>query len=245
MSRLVLTGWVMHPKSHRMAEGSNRVGASKRARKPLKINLERRAEIGQQKRARTRRSLLDAAFDLLGREHGRNTRIEEICAGAGVARATFYNYFSSMDDLFAALSEDLSHDFNRSVHALLDTMPTASQRSVAAVRYYLQKALDDPKWGWAMVNISAGGPIFGQDTHDLAEKTTQQGIEAGEFDVGPNTGRDIQLGATHAAMITQLRNPPSGGYPASVARHILMGLGVAKARADEIAGEALPPLPRT
>ncbi len=214
------------------------------SRKPIRIDLKRRAEIGQQKRERTRRLLLDVAFDLLGRVGGRNTRIEEICAAASVARATFYNYFASIDEVFVGVSEDISHDFNRSVHALLDQMPTAAERASAAIRYYLQKASDDPKWGWAMVNISGGGPIFGQDTYDHAELTTRQGIQSGEFEIGPNTGRDIQLGATYAAMITQLHNSPSVTYPASVARHTLLALGVPKERVEVIVSLPLPlPLP--
>lgn len=214
-------------------------------RAPLNINLERRAQIGQEKRARTRAALLDTAFTLLGRENGRNTRIEEICGESGVSRATFYNYFNNMDEVFSALSEELNHDFNRAVTRIISALPTAAERASAAVRYYLERALHDPKWGWAMVNISAGGPIFGQDTYEYAQATAGEGIATGEFEIpGPQTGRDIQLGTTHAAMITQLRNQPSPTFAASIARHVLLALGVPKARADEVVAQDLPdPLP--
>ncbi|WP_374391933.1 TetR/AcrR family transcriptional regulator [Sphingopyxis sp.] len=214
-------------------------------RAPLNINLERRAQIGQEKRARTRAALLDTAFTLLGRENGRNTRIEEICAESGVSRATFYNYFNNMDEVFSALSDELNHDFNRAVTRIISALPTAAERASAAVRYYLERALHDPKWGWAMVNISAGGPIFGQDTYEHAQATAGEGIATGEFEIpGPHTGRDIQLGTTHAAMITQLRNQPSPTFAASIARHVLLALGVPKARADEVVAQDLPdPLP--
>lgn len=214
-------------------------------RAPLNINLERRAQIGQEKRARTRAALLNTAFTLLGRENGRNTRIEEICGESGVSRATFYNYFNNMDEVFSALSDELNHDFNRAVTRIISALPTAAERASAAVRYYLERALHDPKWGWAMVNISAGGPIFGQDTYEHAQATAGEGIATGEFEIpGPHTGRDIQLGTTHAAMITQLRNQPSPTFAASIARHVLLALGVPKARADEVVAQDLPdPLP--
>jgi AcrR family transcriptional regulator len=210
-------------------------------RAPLNINRERRAQIGQEKRARTRTALLDTAFTLLGRENGRNTRIEEICAESGISRATFYNYFNNMDEVFSALSDELNHDFNRAVTRILSALPTAAERAGAAVRYYLERALHDPKWGWAMVNISAGGPIFGQDTYEHAQATAEEGIATGEFDIpGPHTGRDIQLGTTHAAMITQLRNQPSPTFAASIARHVLLALGVPKSRANEVVAQDLP-----
>ncbi|MGH8247774.1 MAG: TetR family transcriptional regulator, partial [Gammaproteobacteria bacterium] len=54
----------------------------------------RRAEIGAERRLRTRTAMLDAALDLLGHSHGRTTRIEDVCAKARIARGTFYNYFT-------------------------------------------------------------------------------------------------------------------------------------------------------
>ncbi len=208
------------------------------------VDLARRAQIGQEKRIRTRKQVLDAAFGLLGRERGRVTRIEEICEAAAVSRGTFYNYFTSIEDLFAGLSDDLNHDFITAVVAIQEQMPSAAERVGVAVRLYLERALKDPKWGWAMVNLSAGGPIFGRDTYQRARRTAEEGIASGEFDLtGPTTGRDLVLGTALAAMITQLRNSPSSTYSASVARHILRGMGVAKERVEEIVGQPLPELP--
>lgn len=207
------------------------------------IDVQRRAQIGEEKRARTRTEILDVAFTLLGRERGLTTRIEEICKAAKISRGTFYNYFDSMDQLFDALSFELNHDFNRAVTALLRQMPHAAHRAGAAVRYYLERAMNDPQWAWAMVNISAGGPIFGADTYQHAQWTAEEGIASGEFKLtGPNSGRDLQLGTTLAAMITQLRNSPSPTYPVSVARHILLGMGVPSERVEEIVASPLPPV---
>ena len=120
-------------------------------------------------------------------------------------------------------------------------MPYAAERAGAAIRYYLERALKDPKWAWAMVNISTGGPIFGAETYRLAQRTAEEGIAAKEFELtGPNSGRDLVLGATLAAMMTQLRNSPSSTYPASVARHVLRGMGVPKDRVEQIVSMPLP-----
>jgi AcrR family transcriptional regulator len=218
----------------------SRVRAARASRKP-KIDVERRAQIGQEKRARTRATVLEVAFSLLGRERGLTTRIDEICEAAGISRGTFYNYFTSMDELFDALSYELNHDFNRAVTAVVGRMPRAADRAGSAIRYYLERARKDPKWAWAMVNISAGGPIFGADTYAHAQRTTEEGIESGEFDlISAESGRDLQLGATLAAMITQLHNPSSPTYPAVVARHVLRGMGVAKKRVEQIISRPLP-----
>lgn len=200
-----------------------------------KIDIERRAQIGLEKRARTRAMLLEVTFSLLGSEGGLTTRIEEICEAAGVSRGTFYNYFNSVEELYDALSFELNHEFNVKVTDILIQMPTAAERAGSAIRYYLDRAVRDPKWAWAMVHVSASGPIFGADTYRHAQATAEDGIATGEFELtGPNSGRDLQLGATLAAMKTQLTNSPSANYAASVARHVLRGMGVPKDRVEEI-----------
>lgn len=206
-----------------------------------RVDLVRRAEIGREKRARTRRQVLDAAFDLLGHEHGLSTRIEEICLSAGISRGTFYNYFNGMPDVFAALSYDLSHDFNLGVTDIIGRLPEAAERVAVAIRYYLARAVRDPRWAWAMVNVSAGGPIFGLDTHEAARLTTLEGIAMGEFDL-PNAelGRDLQLGAGLAAMITLLREPQKTDYAEQVASRVLLAMGVERARISDIVARPLP-----
>ena len=206
-----------------------------------RIDLSRRAEIGQERRARTRRQVLDTAFDLLGRENGLSTRIEEICDCANVSRGTFYNYFTGTRDLFEALSYELSHDFNSNVTDALNRLPNAAERVAAAIRFYLERALRDRKWGWAMVNVSAGGPIFGSDTHRSARQTAQEGIDSGEFDLtSAELGRDIQLGTGLAAMLTQLREPQDTDYSVQIASRVLLAMGVSRKRIAEVIAKPLP-----
>src|SRR5262249_60874481 len=64
------------------------------------------------KRERTRKTILDAAFGLIGNEKGLTVRIEEICAAAQISRGTFYNYFTSLEQLFEVLAVELSHELN-------------------------------------------------------------------------------------------------------------------------------------
>jgi AcrR family transcriptional regulator len=98
-----------------------------------KIDMKRRAEIGQQKRARTRARILAATFELYGRENGLFTRVEEICLAADVTRQTFYNHFNSMEDLREALTYEVTHDFLVAVTNAVISLPDAAERSSAAM----------------------------------------------------------------------------------------------------------------
>lgn len=89
--------------------------------------------------------MLDAAFALLGHEQGLSARIEEICDAAGVSRDTFHRSFNGVPDVFGACPT-ISHDFNLSVTGTISLLPEATERVAAAMRYYLARAVGDPRW---------------------------------------------------------------------------------------------------
>jgi AcrR family transcriptional regulator len=198
------------------------------------------------RRERTRRRIFDAAFRLIGNERGRSVRIEEICALAQISRGSFYNYFAGIDALFEALAYDLSHDFIDAVITEMARMKSAAEQADAGMRYFLDRARADPQWGWAMVNIGATGPLFGAETLAAALATIESGIARGEFLLtDAKVGRDLTLGACHAAIITHLREGSRADQPQCVSRSVLRGLGVAAAKRESIVSRQLPSLPRS
>ena len=195
------------------------------------------------KRERTRKKILDAAFRLIGNEEGLTVRIEEICAAAHVSRGTFYNYFTSLEQLFEVLAIELSHDLNRALVSTWDETQSHAEGSNAAIQHYLNYARRDPAWAWAMVHLSAFGPTFGAEAWDACYRSIAKGIEAGEFDVPSATvGRDLMTGTVLATVRTTLRTGGGRSQSRVVAYHLLRALGVTDARAREIADNPLPDL---
>jgi AcrR family transcriptional regulator len=191
------------------------------------------------KRERTRTKILEAAFGLIGNEKGLTVRIEEICAAAQISRGTFYNYFTSLEQLFEVLAIELSHDLNRALVSMVDQTGSHAEGSNAAIQHYLNYARRDPAWAWAMVHLSAFGPSFGAESWDACYRSIANGIDAGEFDV-PNAtvGRDLMTGTVLATVRTTLRGGRS--QPRVIAYHVLRALGVPDARAKEVADSPLP-----
>jgi AcrR family transcriptional regulator len=193
------------------------------------------------KRERTRKKILEAAFDLIGNERGLTVRIEEICAAAAISRGTFYNYFTSLERLFEVLAIELAHDLNKALVLSWDETRSHAEGSNAAVQHYLNYAQRDPAWAWAMVHLNAFGPTFGAESWDACYGAIEKGIEAGEFDVQNATvGRDLMTGTVMATVRTMLRSGGSRPQPRIVAYHVLRALGVPDARAREIADSPLP-----
>lgn len=182
-----------------------------------------------------------AAFAVIGNEHGRFTRIEQVTRAAGVARATFYTYFSSVEDLFVALSEELTGSFNHAVHAHCARGIAPADEAAVAVRSYIRRARVLPAWGWSMVNVSLYGPIFGARTHLAAQATIRHGLEQRAFTCpSESVGLDVLLGTTLASMTTLLLEPVQEDFPEQTAFHVLVALGVPPAQARGIAAMPLP-----
>lgn len=207
------------------------------------VNSQRRAEIGRERRARTRARIIAAAFEIFGDENGLFARIEDIVAIAGITRATFYNHFNGMLDLREALTHEVTHDFLTSVTRTIAPIADVRTRAANAVRFYLHRARVDRRWGFSMLNMSASGLIFGAETYRQAEQTVSEGIADGAFPVTSCAlGRDMLLGATLAAMGSLVREQMPADYPEAVAGHILFALGVEFDSAREIAHRPLPDL---
>jgi len=209
------------------------------------IDQHRRAEIGAEKRSRTHAELLGTALELFGRPHGRNTRIEDVCARARISRGTFYNYFDSLEQLLEALSDALTRDFDSAVHQAFASLGGPAERTCAAMRYYLHAPLADPRWGWAIVNSSVGAMLYGDNITRRVQESIQEGIDSGEFTIASaDVGRDILLGTGISATVTLLGGGAPQDYPEQVARHLLLALGASTQCANTVTAKPMSELPQ-
>ncbi|MFB9463491.1 TetR/AcrR family transcriptional regulator [Streptomyces cinereospinus] len=197
-----------------------------------------RGERGARKRAETRLRLLRAAFDLLGRPEGRHTQIDDVIRHAGVARGTFYNYFDSRDHLLDVMAYELNHGMDEAV-ALA---PDPATRTSWALRLYIRKAQRDPQWGWAMVNVGAGGQqVFGQDTFRNATETLRDGIAGGLLRLSSlQAALDLVTGAGLQAIRTVCEGQAGPSHAEDVTQAVLLGLGLHRSRVQRLITSPLP-----
>jgi AcrR family transcriptional regulator len=208
-----------------------------------KTDLDRRAEIGRERRARTRANIVDAAFRVFGQEAGLHAKIEDIAKEAGVTRATFYNHFAGMAELLEAVSYELTHELRSAVISAATIISDPRARAATATRMFLHKARRDRSWAWSMINISSSGIIFGAETFKNARLTVQRGIDEGYFDVpDARVGRDLIMGASLAAFGTMTREEVPEDFPDQLACRVLIGLGLDPELAKELVSRKLPEL---
>src|SRR6476646_881544 len=116
-----------------------------------KIDLARRAEIGREKRARTRAQIVEASLILLAERPPEALTVDAIVEAAGLAKGTFYYHFQSIEELVAAVGARLADSFDELLlpSRLAEADPIV--RMSAAFTKFLEKALDDPLWARLVV----------------------------------------------------------------------------------------------
>lgn len=88
---------------------------------------------------RTRQALLDAGSALLKDRHFGAVKTQDIALAAGVSPATFYTYFSAVEDVVLALCEAATEDCNALARHFQGDL--SGDRAVVSARAYVEDTL--------------------------------------------------------------------------------------------------------
>ena len=155
-----------------------------------RIDLARRAEIGREKRARTRAQIVEAGAMLLAERPPEALTVDAVVEAAGVAKGTFYYHFQSMEELAAAVGEKLGESFDDLLAPARLGMRDPIARMSFAFTQFLEKAIADPVWARLVVQSAQAPTEFARSVRanlkaDLAEARAQ----------GRLTMQDVELAA--------------------------------------------------
>src|SRR4051812_23423677 len=110
------------------------------------IDLKRRAQIGREKRARTRERLLAAAAEVFAYSDRDNVSIDEIAAAAGVAKGTFYVHFEDADALWSELADRLAREYDELLQPRRMALSDPFERIAYGCAAFLEKSRRNPAW---------------------------------------------------------------------------------------------------
>ena len=107
----------------------------------------------QERQTQRRERLLDAAFDVFGREGYRHTTMRLICAQARLTERYFYEHFATIDEVFIAVHKRLSAEVGQRI--MVQTMahmddPIAQTR--AGLRAFFEYIKEDPRRAQILLN---------------------------------------------------------------------------------------------
>ena len=193
-----------------------------------------RNNAGSQRRARMRLALVEAAMRLFAKKGIDATTIDEIVDLAGVAKGTFYNYFTDRSDIARAVAASVRIEMNQAVEEMNQGYADPAERVSRGVRLFLALVAFNPVRARMLGRMYDGGvdvTSFGNE-HLVGDIT--EGIEQGVIHV-PSAEAALHLVVSLATVgMRHLLVKGAGdeikrgeGYARQLVTILLQGLGVA------------------
>jgi AcrR family transcriptional regulator len=127
-----------------------------------KIDTVRRAQIGQEKRAKTRAQLISAANSLFAKRAVEAVTVDDVVNEACVAKGTFYAHFDDLHALTAAVADELIRTFDELLQPQRLSIPDPLMRIAFGCNSFIEKALEDKSWATVVARMAWSHPTVGQ-----------------------------------------------------------------------------------
>lgn len=211
------------------------------AEKKDQANLERRKEIGLERRERTRARLLAAAAQVLA-EHGeKKATIDDFIQAAGVARGTFYNYYQTRDEILDDLWAEVGRNPFQVIQQICAPIVDPAERLAAKTRLILKTAQGNNMWGWVVFALSLDITTVNPDLLGFPKPDLDEGFQKGRFKFNDiQAATDLIVGACRSALHALLIEERSNDYPAALSAMLLRSLGISATESQLLIRQPLP-----
>jgi AcrR family transcriptional regulator len=207
-----------------------------------KIDPIRRAQIGLGRRAKSRSRLMRAARALYSVRAIDAVTVDDVTFNAGVAKGTFYAHFRSLDDLHAAIAEELAQALHSFVEPRQVAIDDPVERIAAGCAAFIEQALCDPAWGALAVRGTWAFPKVAGAARDRLRENLRLAASHGRLAPIPaEVGFDIVVGIVLQAMRSASERRLSASDVPLAVSAILRALGLSAEEADRIVGRFAEP----
>lgn len=195
----------------------------------------RKPRVNEKARQRTRSKLLRAARSVMGRKGIEATAINDITEEAELSFGSFYNYFSSKEEVARAVFIDDALLMIEALDAAASPTAGIAERVGVNIRRTIHRGLTDPVWGWFLVHSVYSINDMIETMGNPLARDIQLGNDEGAFQVVDIVSTvDCIIGG----MLYLLRKVLEGARPVSavesMVQFMLSGLGVGHEEAERI-----------
>jgi AcrR family transcriptional regulator len=129
-----------------------------------------------QRRAATRRALLDAARSLFAEKGYHETTAEEIVRRAGLTRGALYHHFEDKKDLFRAVVDEMEGEIDEEIEAAERAESGLPEAVMAGYRAFVDAVLDPEMKRTFFLD---GPSVLGWEWHEIDARHAVTKIEEG------------------------------------------------------------------
>lgn len=217
------------------------IASMKPASKASRTQEDHRSRVGAERREKTRQLLLESAVVVFAQKGPDDAQIEDFIATAGVARGTFYNYFSTTTELLSAVSGHMSDEVLHAVDPVVQSETDPAARLATGTRLYMELACRYPLWGAFITRVGARAASRGKLLDICINRDVELGLAAGRFK-GANALviRDMVLGSIFYGIETVLTEQTRDFHAEELVAAFLRGIGLSEEEARAISLRPLP-----
>ncbi len=110
--------------------------------------------MGRQRR-KTHDRLINAALSVMARKGAEAATINDITETADVGFGSFYNHFSSKEEIFTVATETLFDRIGTQIDAATGTIYDPCEALAAAIRIFVTTLIDKPEWAQFIIRTMA------------------------------------------------------------------------------------------
>lgn len=200
-----------------------------------------RTRTGALRREQTRRRLLSAALAVFAEKGTSNVVIEDFIAAAGVARGTFYNYFSTTEELLDAVTSELTDQVLKQIDDEVLKIGNPLERLTNGCLMYMHAAVEVPHLGAFLSRTGSRSKALGR----LVDVYLPRDLEAARQDGSLHfsslrAARDLVIASLNRAIDSVHGGHAEREHLRDVFELVLRGLGVTAARAGKLSHVKLP-----
>ena len=209
---------------------------------PARKKADHRTRVGRERRARTRQRIIEAAVGVIAERGPDAPVIEDFIQAAGVARGTFYNHFTTTDELLAATSSWLEDDVIHNIESVIGGFDDPMRRLVTGMRLWLQLSRQDAAFcAFVVRSRFRGAAVERQLAFDLGE-CLRSGLA-----VAPSIelARDLVVGTIREAQARMMNVRVPATFPDDVVRLILRALQADERKVAALLAATVPSVVRS
>jgi AcrR family transcriptional regulator len=208
------------------------------------VREDHRVRTGAFRREQTRRRLLATAMRVFAEKGADAPLIDDFIAAAGVARGTFYNHFSTTQELLDAVTAELSDTILAEIDKVVVTIKDPLERLATGCLLYMYIGVDLPNWGAFVMRTGFRSQAIGNLVDVYMPRDIELARHAGEIAYPTlRAARDLMFGCVNQAILTVI----AAQAPREHLRHMLAlglrGVGAKPALADRMSQLELPVVP--
>jgi AcrR family transcriptional regulator len=201
-----------------------------------RIDLARRAQIGRDRRARTRSQLVEAARALYALNPIEAVTVDDVVGEAAVAKGTFYVHFDGLAELQAAVADQLAHEFDELLQPRRLATRDPVERIAAGCGAFVGEALSNPGWGALVARGALSMPNVALTARGRLIEDLRRAAASGRLaDVTPELAFEFASGIVLQAMQAAAEGRIAPSQAPSVVAGLLRAIGVKPKEAQEIA----------